>query len=265
MSGELNGRRVPALSDIVLDGHGPRYEQIRRAIAALVTSGAWRPGTRVPSEHELMAYTGSSRMTVHRALSALAQDGLIVRRRRAGTLVAVPPAEHAVLAIPSIPEEIAAGGHSHGYALLQRRLGRASRSIADRFGVGAGERVVYLEALHCADAVPHVLEQRVIVLSAVPRAASTDFSRVAPGTWLLANVPWSRAHHAISAIAADRSSAALLDVEVGSPCLLVERQTWHGSWHLTSARLIYPGSRHRLVGEFGPYPPSRSARPAAPG
>lgn len=242
---------------IALAGEGPLYEQIRRAILQLIVSGQWKPGTKVPSEHDLMAQFGASRMTVHRALSALAKEGLIVRRRRAGTVVAEPPAEHAVLAIPSIPDEIQALGRPHRVALLSRRAGALGKTAAALYGVDAGETVLRLEALHWAGDVPHVLEQRVIRLDAVPAAATADFAATAPGTWLLENTPWSQARHVISAVAADAATAQLLEIAVASPCLLVERRTWHRGTHLTTARLTYPGDRHHLVGTFGPYDRAR--------
>ncbi len=50
-----------------LDGQGPLYEQIRRAIARKITGREWRPGYRIPFENEITAALGVSRMTVNRA------------------------------------------------------------------------------------------------------------------------------------------------------------------------------------------------------
>ncbi|HCS45647.1 MAG TPA: histidine utilization repressor, partial [Pseudomonas sp.] len=36
----------------------------------------------------------------------------------------------------------------------------------------------------------------------------------------------------------------------GEPCLLIRRRTWSGRQPVTAARLIHPGSRHRLEGRF---------------
>ena len=75
------------------DLHLPRYAEIRRALEEAIMSGAWRPGRRVPSEHALMEQFGCSRMTVNKALSALAEAGLILRKRRSGSFVASPASE----------------------------------------------------------------------------------------------------------------------------------------------------------------------------
>jgi DNA-binding GntR family transcriptional regulator len=67
------------------------YQRIRNDLEGRIISGAWPPGHRVPFEHELMETYSCSRMTVNKVLSALADAGLLVRRRRAGTL-RLPPA-----------------------------------------------------------------------------------------------------------------------------------------------------------------------------
>ena len=75
------------MDDIAL----PRYLEIRRDIQNRIASGELRPGDAIPSEHELKELYGCSRMTVSKALSALASEGLIQRRRRAGSRVARNP------------------------------------------------------------------------------------------------------------------------------------------------------------------------------
>jgi len=241
------------LDAVKLDGAGPVYDQIRRAIRDLVLSGAWPPGTSVPPEHALMERLGASRMTVHRALVQLAREGLITRRRRSGTVVASPPATHAMLDILSIPAEVERLGQRYAFEVLARQDGRPTPELALRFGLKRGERVAHLVTLHRADDRPHVLEERIIHLATVPTAASEDFARTPPGDWLLQNSLWSQAEHAISAVPAEPDDAALLGITAGDACLLIERRTWNHASPVTAVRLLYPGNRHRFVGRFGPY------------
>ena len=60
-------------------------QRIRGDIERRIHSGEWPPGHRIPSEHELTLAYGCSRMTVNKALGALAEAGMIERRRRAGS------------------------------------------------------------------------------------------------------------------------------------------------------------------------------------
>jgi GntR family histidine utilization transcriptional repressor len=241
------------LDAVTLDGAGPLYDQIRRAIRDLILAGTWPPGTAVPPEHALMERLGASRMTVHRALAQLAREGLITRRRRSGTIVASPPASHAMLDILSIPQEVRELGQAYSYRILQRRDGKAPRELAARFELRRSVTVAHLTLLHFADGAPHVLEDRVIHLATVPQVADESFAETPPGDWLLQNSLWTQAEHAISAVAAEPQEAELLKIDAGEPCLLVERRTWNQAEPITAVRLLYPGGRHRFIGRFGPY------------
>lgn len=241
------------LDAVALDGVGPVYDQIRRAVRDLILGGVWPPGTPVPPEHALMEQLGASRMTVHRALVQLAREGLITRRRRSGTIVANPPASHAMLDILSIPDEVRSLGHAYSHQILSRRDGRPSQEVAARFELKRSDKVTHVVTLHLSDGTPHVLEERVIHLGTVPGAAQEDFAETPAGDWLLLHSLWSQAEHAISAVAAEVEEARLLAVEPGVPCLLVERRTWNQGAPVTAVRLLYPGTRHRFVGRFGPY------------
>ena len=241
------------IDEVKPDGVGPVYDQIRRAIRDLVVSGNWRPGTPVPPEHALMERLGASRMTVHRALVELARDGLITRRRRSGTVVAEPATSHAMFDILSIPDEVRRLGKTYSHEILSRQDGGASNTVRDRFGLGRAAKIVHLQVLHRADAAPHVLEERIIHLDAVPQAATEAFLEMPPGDWLLANSRWSQAEHAISAVPAEAADANRLAIAEGTASLLVERRTWDQDRPITAVRLLYPGRQHRFVGRFGPY------------
>jgi GntR family histidine utilization transcriptional repressor len=88
----------------------PRYLEIARDIEQAILSGRWAPGHRVPTETELTKRYSCARMTVSKALSSLAHAGLIERRRRLGTFVAVPRRQAAVLEVRDLKDEIVARG-----------------------------------------------------------------------------------------------------------------------------------------------------------
>lgn len=237
---------------VKLDGKGPLYEQIRRALEKPILEGRWAPGVKLPSEHELTALTGASRMTVNKALHRMADDGLIVRRRKAGTFVARPADDHAVMTIADLAEEIEAAGHSYGYELLSRRVRRMPAALMPVLELTEAEPVLALTALHLADGKPAVHEERWISLVSVPSAEHADFGTIAPGRFLLAETAWTRARHVISAVEAGGPFAHRLGIADGAACLVVERTTWRERRPVTFVRLTYPGHRHRLVGWFRP-------------
>jgi DNA-binding LacI/PurR family transcriptional regulator len=70
------------------------WRKIADGITARIESGELTPGTRIESEEEMAARLGVSRHTAHRALHELQRQGLVVRQRRWGTVVATPPANN---------------------------------------------------------------------------------------------------------------------------------------------------------------------------
>ena len=70
----------------------PKYARIKQEITEEIRSGRLLPGSRVPSEAEIMKQYGVGRMTAHRALRLVAEDGLVVRVQGHGTYVAEHPA-----------------------------------------------------------------------------------------------------------------------------------------------------------------------------
>lgn len=62
--------------------------------------------------------------------------------------------------------------------------------------------------------------------------------------------PLTEGEHVVEAILAEPAECKLLQIERGEPCLLIRRRTWSGRVAVTAARLLHPGSRHRLEGRF---------------
>jgi len=65
----------------------PLYFQVKSFILSQIDAGYLQPGDRLPTEHEFCDRYGISRTPVHRALAELADEGVIIRRRRHGTVV----------------------------------------------------------------------------------------------------------------------------------------------------------------------------------
>jgi DNA-binding GntR family transcriptional regulator len=66
----------------------PKHIRLRETLRRAIENGRLPPGTRLPTEPELAEAAGASVRTVQRALRALAEEGLLLRRTRAGSVVA---------------------------------------------------------------------------------------------------------------------------------------------------------------------------------
>jgi GntR family histidine utilization transcriptional repressor len=227
------------------------HKRIRHDVERRIFAGEWPAGFLLPTEEDLARAWGCSRMTVNKVLTELAGAGLIQRRRKAGSVVATPRAERAVLAIHDFQAEAAAAGRSYRHEILERGVVQTAPPEGPQ-PPAAASCALRIVVRHLIDGVPEAIEERLINLAAVPQAEHEPFATKPPGSWLLGTTPWSEAEHGVSAITADAQLAARLGVPAGAACLALQRTTWLANEWLTVARIVWPGDRQRLVERFRP-------------
>lgn len=233
-------------------GGGALHRRILADLEGRILSGEWPPGRRIPFEVELSAAYGCSRMTVNKALARLAEAGLIERRRKAGSFVTRPRSQAAILDIHDIRAEVGQLGLPYRFELSARSRRPATPADLTRIDVAPGAPLLALETLHFAGGRPFCVEDRLIALEAAPAADEQDFAALAPGPWLIAEIPWTDAEHRISAVEASRARARRLQIEVGAACLVIERRTWRSGQAITAVQLTYPGAAHSVAVRFTP-------------
>ncbi|WP_326522783.1 histidine utilization repressor [Sphingomonas sp.] len=226
------------------------HERIRRDLEVAILSGARAPGSRIPVEHALMADYGCSRMTVNKALAALAAQGFIERRKKAGSFVARPRVHSVVLDIPDLAVEVARRGQAYRYLLERRVIAPADTDTEAE--IAQGTDLLRVSGTHLADGIPLAIEDRLVSLAAVPHAREADFAETSPGAWLLENIAWTEAESRIAALGADVAAARRLGVAEGTACLAIERRTWRGGEPITFVRQQFVGAAYDLTARFGP-------------
>jgi GntR family transcriptional regulator, arabinose operon transcriptional repressor len=70
--------------------NAPKYRKVYEDLLSAITTGAFQPGDRLPSEAELGKHYSTSRITVAKAVNELQQKGLVSRRAGSGTHVVAP-------------------------------------------------------------------------------------------------------------------------------------------------------------------------------
>ncbi len=232
---------------------GTHHDRILTGLRDRITSGEWQPGFQLPFETQLAESHGVSRMTMNKVLAQLTREGFLVRRKKLGTFVARPMAQAAVMEITDIEAEVAALGLDWRFDLLERSLRPPLPEEALSARIEApGGKVLALRGVHHAGGLPFCHEARIIHPEAAPAALDADFRRIAPGAWLLREIPWSSAEHRIRAVSATPQVARDLGLAPGFACLEVTRRTEIAGQWVTLVTQTYPGDRHQLVAQFGP-------------
>jgi GntR family histidine utilization transcriptional repressor len=90
------------------------WQSVQDEVLRRIHAREWKPGDLIPNEADLAQEFGCARTTVNRALRALAENGLLDRRRKAGTRVAAQPVAKATLDIAVIRREVEERGQKYG-------------------------------------------------------------------------------------------------------------------------------------------------------
>ncbi|KSV66842.1 hypothetical protein N183_32820 [Sinorhizobium sp. Sb3] len=235
-----------------LDGEGPLFKQIERAIRNEIVSGRWPCGHRIPPELQMANAYNAARSTVSKAMARLSEAGLVDRKRRQGTTVASPTEAHEVIGYLDVRQEIERKGRRYNYRVLRSRTIKG-RSISESWSSIPSETpVLRLDAVHCGFDNPEVLEERYINLDAAPDALGVNFELETPTTWLLMRLPCTRLRHTIRAAVASVEQAKMLGVPEKSIVLISLRQSWAADVPVTFVKLTFPADQNQFVGEFNP-------------
>jgi GntR family histidine utilization transcriptional repressor len=223
------------------------WEQIRAEVLRRIRARDWPPGALIPGEEALAEEFGVARATVNRALTALAETGVIERKKRAGTRVAELPVRRARLEIPVIRLDVLGRGLTYGFDVLADRLTPAPVPVTARLGLPEGVTMRYFETLHLAGGRPYVLEARWLNPAVLP-SPPPDFALVSANEWLVTHVSLVSGDIAFTAEPASLREAEVLGIQTGTPLLVAERTTYGTAGPVTLVRLAHaPGHRVQMV------------------
>ena len=216
------------------------WQAVQSEVLRRIQSREWQPGQFIPGEAALAQEFNCARATVNRALRNLAESGLLDRKRKAGTQIALHPVRKATLLIPVLRAEIEGTGANYGYKLMEQAHCPPPPEIAARMRLTGPRKLLHLTALHLADGTPYVLEDRWIDTQAAPLAASADFAAISANEWLVANIPFEAGDISFTAAIAESTEAALLQCRTGDALFVIERTTSGRRGTITAVRLLFP-------------------------
>ncbi|WP_370400482.1 UTRA domain-containing protein [Sulfitobacter sp. JB4-11] len=215
------------------------YHDIKAIVLDRIRKDVWPPGANLPGEIELAQEFGCARATVNRAMRELVHEGVLERKRKAGTRVKSSPSRKAEFAIPLIREEIERTGAAYRYVLVDRQVIPAPGWLQAQINIPRHQKVLHLRCMHYADSHGYQLEDRWINLAAVPDAENETFADVGPNEWLVRKVPFTEGELVFSALNATREIADFLNAAAGDALFTVERTTWLNALSVTYARLYF--------------------------
>lgn len=225
------------MSDRQAGPTSPKAHHIASEVRRRIVERQWRQGDRIPDEADLAIEFAAARATVNKALQVLADEGLLVRRRKAGTHVAVDPVRKATVTISIVREQVEQAGLNYSFRVVAWKRSPAPAAIAERLGLPEGRMLVHMRTLHYGGGRPFQLEDRWVNPPAAPGLENVDFRHFNANEWLVRNAPYLRAELAFSAANADRREARLLQTSIGQALLILHRTTWNDRGPITTVRV----------------------------
>jgi GntR family transcriptional regulator len=227
------------------------HGQIEDWLADAIAAGQLSPGDRLPTEHDLAAWLGVSRMTLRHALSELAQRGLVIRTvgRGGGTFVGEAKLEQDLTTLAGFSEQLRRHGKVAGARVLGAAEIPASAAAAAALGIPEGGPVVEVRRIRLADGRPMVIEHSLFPAALCPGMLEC---RLDGSLYELLEEKYGlrphRARESLEPVVAGVREAEALDLEEGTPLMLVERTAYARSGQpVEFARDLFRGDRTRVV------------------
>lgn len=233
----------------------PAYRRVGDEISARIKSGELAPGSRIPSERELAAEQGISRMTARAAVDLLARCGLVERRERSGVFVARPKIEQSLDTVAGLSDQLGARGVVPGAEVLDARTVSArdlgDAEVVSRLGLSGEDEVHAIMRVRTGDGEPLVLEETYLPAGLWPGLLDKDLSgSLYAIARELYGLSVAEARQALEPTPLDSAAASMLGVRPDLPALRVTRTAWDAKGRaIEFARDLHRGDRMIFVSE----------------
>ena len=206
-------------------------------------------GDAIPSERQLSAELGISRLTLRAALDDLAREGYVVRRRGAGTFVSEPKIAQE-LTMTSFTDDMRRRGLRPASKTLELRVSPAGARLGRLLHVSPSEPVVIASRLRLADGESMAIETVHVREKHVPGLTERDLEEQSFYELLKDRygIVIIGGEQTIEPTVTDEDESAALGVPLHSPAFRFERITHSQTGEIVEfVESIYRGDRYRLV------------------
>lgn len=234
--------------------HSPIYIKLAQKLRLQIVEGKILAGEALPSERDLCALMGASRVTVRKAIALLIDEGMLSRRQGSGTYVA-PRIQATGSYLTSFSEDASARGEITSTLWLDKRLDHASSDEVRLLDMqsAAAAAVLRLSRVRMSGGQPLAIEHAVVpadMLSSPDEVTGSLYAALAQR----GNRPVT-GEQKIRAALAGPDDAKWLGIAEGGEILRIERLTRRADGRpVELTRSAYRGERYEFVSELrGPF------------
>ena len=234
----------------------PKYLLIYEWLSNQIEAGKYRPGDKIPSEHELAAMFKVHRMTVRQAIDKLVGDHLLVRKRRSGTFLLSERSPMLIRSLEDIStyyDDIREAGLDPSYRTLEAKVIRGTEFEASPLRLRVGDPVLSIYRLMAASNLPLVLERCYLPAHLFPDLINRNLDTILYA--LMKDhyhiVPYF-AQQEIGAVLPDVSERRLLKIKATCPCIQIRSLTFDQTGRpIELALALHRGDKYRFKCSIG--------------
>ena len=226
------------------------HYQLANELRNYIQSGSWNIGDLFPTDREIMEKYKVSATTVRRAVNQLVEEGWIERQPGKGTFIKKEPIKEELGKLTGFFEEMTNKGFVPKAEVLDIIEVDVDEALLKKFPevkLLNEEKVMLIKKLHKINDKKLIYVNSFWKLEYGKELAKYDLSNT--GVYEIAdrflNVQLTKAEETISAKAASKEEATLLDIKKGEPVLLMERLSYQDNVPIEYAYNVYRADRYR--------------------
>ncbi len=206
-------------------GRTQLYYQLYDILYSDIQNGTYKPGELLPTENEMIAQYGVSRITVRKAMDMLMNEGLIGKRRGYGAYVEQKKMEQTLNKVVHFSNDMERRGYSSSVKMLANEKVSANKTIAQDLNIPEGSPLIHVNRLRYANNEPMCIESAYLIYDWCPNVLNFDFAKISLRNYLADNyqIVWKKAVQKIFAVKASARFASYLNIKDGDPMIYIER------------------------------------------
>ncbi|WP_374408583.1 GntR family transcriptional regulator [Pelagerythrobacter sp.] len=227
----------------------PLYLQLQQLLRNAIERQVVQAEEAIPTERDLAEEFGVSRITVRKAVDGLVSEGIVSRRRGAGTFVTRPRVEKSFSKLTSFSQDMLSRGFTPRSEWVSKTAGSVTPEEALSLGLSPGSLVYRFHRIRFADDISMALEYATIPAYCLPSTEAVGAS-LYEALEKAGHLP-VRALQRLRAIAFTPEQAEVLAVEAGAPGLLIERRGFLADGRTAEVtQSFYRGDTYDVVAEL---------------
>lgn len=245
--------------EILIDKNSviPIYYQLYKLLEKQIRRGELKPGESLPTENDIAAHYGISRMTVRRAISELVTAGMVYAQQGRGTFVATPKLNNIVFELNDFSEEVKKRGLNYKTTLLEAKIVKVDDDLRAKFQMTEEhKRLLFFRTVLSAESERLSYEVKYTIYSKSRPILETELKDPSLPGLIAAHteyVPVS-SKKVLQVAACSKEEALILGIAPQAPVFLIEQTIFDTELKPVGwSKAVYRGDRYKLTSYDGWY------------